>query len=381
MNFEGTQTYTLIIEVSDGLNINVAQPVTINVLNVNETPVANFSSTPNQGFAPLPVSFDASESSDPDGDTLSYAWNFGDGSNDTGKVVSHTYTIPGIYTATLTVDDGRGLSSTSPATIVVNIGLKVQYKVRQNENKATDNHIRPFFQIVNIGDKAVPYNELTIRYWYTRENANYPWASDNTSQQFWCDYAALGTNKVNGKFVNLASPLNGADYYLEVAFNLTSSLAAGKNSGEIQTRFNNANWSNFNEVGDYSYDPAKTNYADWTHITLYRNGQLIWGAEPQSASGARIANAQEEIAEVSDTPNDWIVYPNPSTDGGFTIEINYFDEKENPTLQVMDIQGKQVIHERLKDRVFRNSQKLNSGLYFIRITKSNVTSIKKIVVR
>ena len=33
-------------------------------------------------------------------------------------------------------------------------------------------------------------------------------------------------------------------------------------------------------MGDYSYDAAKTVFADWTHVTLYRNGTLVWGTEP-----------------------------------------------------------------------------------------------------
>ena len=39
---------------------------------------------------------------------------------------------------------------------------------------------------------------------------------------------------------------------------------------------------NFAEAGDYSYDPSKAypSFADWTHVTLYRNGTLVWGTEP-----------------------------------------------------------------------------------------------------
>lgn len=52
--------------------------------------------------------FDASESTDVDGDALACFWEFGDGeSSETGKA-GHTYARPGDYAVTLTVDDGQG---------------------------------------------------------------------------------------------------------------------------------------------------------------------------------------------------------------------------------------------------------------------------------
>ncbi|HEX7057422.1 MAG TPA: hypothetical protein VF260_09545, partial [Bacilli bacterium] len=58
------------------------------------------------------------------------------------------------------------------------------------------------------------------------------------------------------------------------------SIIAGGNSGEIQTRINKNDWTNYNESDDYSFDATKTTFANWDHVALYQDGVLVWGAEP-----------------------------------------------------------------------------------------------------
>ena len=72
----------------------------------NRAPTASFTFTPASGTTPLQVSFDASASSDPDRDNLTYFWDFGDGSTGSGVSPSHTYTNADNFTVTLTVSDG-----------------------------------------------------------------------------------------------------------------------------------------------------------------------------------------------------------------------------------------------------------------------------------
>ncbi len=85
----------------------------------NLPPVAAATASPSIGVAPLTVSFDATGSSDPDGDPLTYEWNFGDGSGDTGPTPTHEYTVAGIYTAVVKVRDPSGALDTQHVVIEI----------------------------------------------------------------------------------------------------------------------------------------------------------------------------------------------------------------------------------------------------------------------
>ncbi|WPP27906.1 PQQ-dependent sugar dehydrogenase [Streptomyces sp. CL7] len=82
-------------------------------------PVAQATADITSGVAPLEVAFSSAGTTDPDGDTLSYAWTFGDGATSTAAHPSHTYTANGQYTATVKVTDPSGRSATASVRITV----------------------------------------------------------------------------------------------------------------------------------------------------------------------------------------------------------------------------------------------------------------------
>lgn len=91
-----------------------------NTIAVNLPPTAVIVAAPTSGQAPLMVSFNGGASSDPEGQALTYLWNFGDGSPIvTGITPFHTYTNTGQLTASLTVADNFGLQHTIYQTINV----------------------------------------------------------------------------------------------------------------------------------------------------------------------------------------------------------------------------------------------------------------------
>ncbi|MHB8135429.1 MAG: PKD domain-containing protein [Anaerolineaceae bacterium] len=84
----------------------------------NEAPVAN-PGGPYLAAVGSPISFDGSGSSDSDGDPLTYAWDFGDGTVGDGVSPSHSYASPGLFDVCLTVNDGFVNSSPACALSVV----------------------------------------------------------------------------------------------------------------------------------------------------------------------------------------------------------------------------------------------------------------------
>ena len=86
----------------------------------NQPPVAALSAAPTSGPAPLAVAFDASGSSDPDGDDLTFAWDLdGDGAFDDGggPTATWTYDEPGRVTARVRVTDPDGASDDAQVAI------------------------------------------------------------------------------------------------------------------------------------------------------------------------------------------------------------------------------------------------------------------------
>ncbi|PQP85290.1 exoglucanase [Paenibacillus sp. PCH8] len=153
-------------------------------------------------------------------------------------------------------------SATPQSVVVPTSDLVLQY--RAGDTNATDSQIKPYFNIKNVGNTAVNLSDLKLRYYFSKEGTA---AMDSA-----IDYAQIGGANIQRTFT--AS-------YVELSFTTgAGSIQAGGQSGDIQLRMYKADWSNFDESNDYSYDPTKTSYQDWNKVTLYKGGNLVWGMEP-----------------------------------------------------------------------------------------------------
>ncbi|MBI4463529.1 MAG: PKD domain-containing protein [Acidobacteria bacterium] len=113
--------YTVTLTVNDG-QVNSPPATTTATITVapplNQAPLAN-PNGPYSGQVGETITFDGSGSTDPDGDPLTYAWDFGDGGTGSGVSPTHSYAAPGTYTVTLTVNDGQ--LDSAPATTTATI--------------------------------------------------------------------------------------------------------------------------------------------------------------------------------------------------------------------------------------------------------------------
>lgn len=159
----------------------------------------------------------------------------------------------------------------SGGTPTLDSALRVTYGPRDPWSPY-DASVMPRLVVHNDGVGDVGLAELELRYWFTSESAN--------ALQAWVDYAAVGGQNVTTSFHAVTPEREHASGYLSVGFGASAGeLIAGANTGPIDLRFNASTWQPLDETNDYSYS-AEANGSDWSNVTLYRQGELVWGNEP-----------------------------------------------------------------------------------------------------
>ena len=105
--FTGNTTILVHLTVTDAEGRQTVVNDAVRLL--NRIPHAQFTFQPNPAPTHHPIQFDASDSFDPDGEIVSYYWDFGDGSTAIGPVVEHEFEASNInYHVVLTVTDDSG---------------------------------------------------------------------------------------------------------------------------------------------------------------------------------------------------------------------------------------------------------------------------------
>jgi PKD repeat protein len=145
----------------------MSNPAILTVNPANRAPVVSSAATatPNPLLVGQYTAFSVA-ASDPDGDTLAYSWNYGDGTSGTGASVSHAYTTAGTFTAKVTITDGKGGSVASQLTVTVNTSTAPYIVSFTLMNADTDQPIPQHDPLLNgatIDLAALPTQRLNVR--------------------------------------------------------------------------------------------------------------------------------------------------------------------------------------------------------------------------
>ena len=113
-------TYTVSVTITDDRGATAEGSTTIEIVDVaNQPPVAVIAASATDAEVNEAITFDGSQSTDADGNIVSYQWNFGDGVEGINAVETYAYSAPGIYSVTLNVTDDD--DATGQTAIQVNV--------------------------------------------------------------------------------------------------------------------------------------------------------------------------------------------------------------------------------------------------------------------
>jgi PKD repeat protein len=132
-----TNTIVDIFVTPSGTDFNnsVTRSVAIRLLPVgivggpNAKPVPDFTFSPSSPSENVKIFFDASSSTDSDGQIVSYSWKLSDGDSGSGVTISRAFSAAGTYSVTLTVTDDRGDSAsiTKQVTVSAATGISASF--------------------------------------------------------------------------------------------------------------------------------------------------------------------------------------------------------------------------------------------------------------
>jgi hypothetical protein len=149
------------------------------------------------------------------------------------------------------------------------------------------------FKVANNTGASVPLSSLAVRYYFANELTT--WQTSIYYAGECCGASRSGFTADVAVTVNaIATPMPGADHYLEVTFDSAAGVLADGDSVQIEVGFYAPEHDqDLNQANDYSFIAGSTaTQAEWNLcptqcaqfescvITVYENGALVWGTPP-----------------------------------------------------------------------------------------------------
>lgn len=190
---------------------------------MNMDPVALLTATPISGTGPLAVTFDASASSDVDGDILNYSIDYGDGTIGSEVISTHTYTI-GEYIATITVSDGNGGTDSASVSITVNDNIinpptsDCSFNTPIAIPLASVNESYAYVYVLGDGGPDLESLSLFTINWDLANNGLYQFSFNLNTAPWYIDFSSViqNFNAINPEISLINTGIEGldGDYYV-----------------------------------------------------------------------------------------------------------------------------------------------------------------------
>lgn len=289
--------YTITLTVIDGEGSIGVVKAQITILDRNEQPIASLESTYGGKGQTIKVNslafFDGGSSSDPDGDVLTFIWDFGDGNTGEGIRPNHFYQSIGNFTVRLTVNDNGNLSSTAETWVLVQIRtFSVTFSEQTISIPALAGYTAEDDQ--TFVDHTYPYNLTNVAY-------NLRWSEDEEADS---EDSVLGT-------------LNPDDFSISVNTNYLLNLTENGTTGNLSLEFNVLNsipsdivlsFGSFQEVNSFLFENGYTS----------AKGQGQWNTVISCNNAPSII---PEILVQIDEGNDWVLFVDYTFYTGTIVEL------------------------------------------------------------
>ena len=162
----------------------------------------------------------------------------------------------------------RVISENSPKT---ESEPSVILQMYNSDTKSDSNTIFIRYNLINTGAQSINLSDVTIRYFYTIDGEE--------KQNFWCDWSTADSKSVTGIFSGMQVPSDAADYFFDTGFKESAGQLSPGSNVEIHLRLAKADWSNYIQTNDYSFNNVAKNYTDWNKAVVYINHKQVWGQE------------------------------------------------------------------------------------------------------
>lgn len=308
----------------------------------NKAPVGAFISTAGR-CGGADVYFDAGESFDPNGDSLTYSWDFGDGTTGEGVTVSHRYSNLEDATVTLTVSDG-----TFSNGVVETISLI-----------ADPNCIQPACPYDTSIAKALP--TLNTSY----ENVHI--LGNNGPNLEHVTKLTVDWNFINNGLYGFTFNLDREPYFIDM-------------SGATQ---------NFNQPNPkISLKDTGITGLDGTYAVTMDEGNFVMVSDDNYtlyfSNSTTVPNCRTlSIGEENIQRTSFAMFPNPATT---SFSVQNKTDLRGSTITITDLSGKEVkslsVNKSTQNMTI-NISGINSGLYLVRILypQSGISTSLKLLVR